>query len=70
MSEAFEFELTPEVILECRKLLKVNEAAFVLNLTGRKIRYLIHDGVFRCSRTGPLRIPVADVKKYLRRKAA
>jgi len=63
-------ELMREIVLKCRKLLTVREVAFVLNRSQRKIRRMIFFGKLRCTRLLPLRVPVSDVKKYLRRKAA
>ena len=57
--------LTPDDLLAKRKLLNVNEVAYILNISGRQVRNLIHQGVLLCTRCYPLRIPVEDVKKLL-----
>ena len=56
------FRLSPDELMARRKLLTVNEAAYVLNISGRQVRNMIHDGRFSVTRVTPIRIPVAEVR--------
>jgi excisionase family DNA binding protein len=56
------FRLAPDELLAKRKLLTVNEAAYVLNVSPRQIRNMIHEGRFQVTRNTPMRIPVAEVR--------
>jgi len=56
------FRLAPEELLNKRKLLTVNEAAYVLNVSSRLVRNMIHEGRFNVTRITPIRIPVAEVR--------
>jgi excisionase family DNA binding protein len=56
------FRLPPDQLLANRKLLTVNEVAYVLNVSPRTVRYMIRDGRFQVTRDNPLRVPVAEVR--------
>lgn len=40
----------------------VSEAAYVLNVSPRQVRSMIHEGRFQVTRDSPMRIPVAEVR--------
>lgn len=48
-----------------RKLLTVSEAAYILNVSSRRVRRMIHDGSFKVTRTNPLRIPVEEIRAMI-----
>lgn len=55
------YTLTPMQMLERRKLMLVQEAAYCLNVSERTIYAWIAEGVLRVTRRRPYRIPVEDV---------
>jgi len=59
------FVLTPDELLAKRKLLKVKEAAYVLNVSPRMVRLWIERGEIAVTKEFPRRIPVEEVKKRL-----
>lgn len=59
------FKLTPDELLSRRKLLSVNEAAYVLNVSIRRMRNMIHEGRFRITKTTPYRIPADEIRAHL-----
>lgn len=56
------FRLPPEELMARRKLLTVTEAAYILNVSPRRVRSLIYEGRFNVTKDAPVRIPVAEVK--------
>jgi len=66
ISRTLNFRLTPEMVLYFRKLLTAREVAFVFGLSTKTIRTLVYDGRLRCTRKYPMRVPVEDVKDYLK----
>ena len=60
-----EFILTPDELLNRRKLLTVKEAAYVLNVCTRQIRHFVSDGELPRAPGTPLRIPTVAVKRLL-----
>jgi excisionase family DNA binding protein len=59
------FRLAPDELLAKRKLLTPNEAAYVLNVSSRQVRKMIHEGRLRVTKLAPLRVPVAEIKAML-----
>jgi len=59
------FRLPPDQLLAKRLLLTVNETAYVLNISPRQIRNLIHTGQLRSTQDLPRRVPVEDVRAML-----
>lgn len=60
------FRLVPDELLARRKLLKITEAAYILNISGRQVRDMIHDGRLSATKDKPLRIPVEEVRAMVR----
>ena len=60
-----DFILTPDELLAKRKRLSVNEVAYILNVSPRHVRELIHKGVLPRSSLAPIRVPADEVKKLL-----
>ena len=56
------FRLSPDELLSKRKLLLVNEVAYVLNISPRQVRRLIHLSRLKATRDQPLRVPVEEIK--------
>lgn len=56
------FRLLPEELMKVRKLLTVNEVAYILNVSARCVRGMIYEGRFRATKDKPLRIPVEDIR--------
>ncbi len=56
------FRLPPDELMAKRKLLTVNETAYVLNISSRQVRRMIYEGRFQVTRDTPARIPVAEVR--------
>ena len=56
------FRLPPDELMAKRKLLTVNEAAYILNISARQVRRMIYEGRFPVTRDTPTRIPVAEVR--------
>ncbi len=57
-----EFRLSPDELLAKRKLLTVVEAAYILNISPRQVRNMIHDGRFSVTKDHPMRVPVEEIR--------
>jgi len=60
------FRLSPDELLAKRKLLKIDEAAYVLNVSARQVRSMVHEGRLSVTRDAPQRIPVEEVRAMIR----
>lgn len=61
------FEYSPAEMLERKLLLTVPETAYVLNVSPRQVRYLIHDGRLSVTLDHPMRVPVSEVAEMVRK---
>ena len=56
------FRLSPDELMSKRKLLTVNEVAYILNISPRQVRHMIQDGRLKVTKCSPQRVPVQDIK--------
>lgn len=56
------FRLSPDELMARRKLLTANEIAYILNVSPRQVRNMIHEGRFQVTKLAPMRVPVAEVR--------
>lgn len=61
------FSLTPEEMLTAKALLRVDEVAYCLNLSERKVRKLIDEGRLIRHRDAPVRVTAASVREEMGR---
>lgn len=56
------FRLSPDELLANRKLLRIDEAAYILNISARQVRSMVYEGRLSATRDKPLRIPVEEIR--------